>query len=135
MNRKGLKVAILVVAFGIPVSWYLFLQIFGENKFRLDVIEQLDDACLQQVNQIVYLPEFSDPEQEEELNRLFDYAVSRKVTATVDTECLNRFRKPILLIDSLKRLRGSYDMTIVEIDRAIVEIDLLLKLQQDDEDE
>ena len=42
MLRRVGVILFFVVVFGLPVGWYLFLQIFGENKFDLPVIEKYE---------------------------------------------------------------------------------------------
>ena len=39
------KFLILSFVFGLPISWYLFLQAFGQNQFQLSSIGMVDEIC------------------------------------------------------------------------------------------
>ncbi len=113
--------------------WYLFLQIFGENKFELEVIEQLDSPCLQNETAIWYLPGPVTTREQNQLMRLTEYVEERELHLIPDSiNCFHSFEKPsLLLVDDNNDLRGIYDLTIREVDRAMVEIDLLMTLQNE----
>ena len=61
------------------------------------------------------------------------YVVDRNLKLVTDSDsCFNTFITPsILLVDNKNDLRGVYDLSIKGIDRAMVEIDILLTLQDE----
>lgn len=131
MSRRLLKILVFVIAFMVPVSWYLFLQLFGENKFELEVIRSLDNDCLEGINTVFLLSSSISVEEKNELNRLSRFLDEQQIKLNTDSLCLTDVTTPLALVDRDKQLRGTYGLSILEIDRAIVEIRLLLKLQED----
>lgn len=136
MNKKVFKTILLVIIFGVPVIWYLFLQVFGENKFHLEVISNdfLKQECFVAGNNAFYfLKEPETTDQKNEFERLKQYANSNGITLKqISSDCYVSYDTSaiIFLVDIENKLRGSYSFDILEIDRAIVEADLLLTLQK-----
>ena len=115
----------------VPVSWYLFLQLFGENKFELEVIRPLDGDCFESTNTVFLLESSITVEEENELNRLIRFLKEQQIKLITDSVCLSDVSTPLALVDEDNQLRGTYDLSILEVDRAIVEIQLLKKLQEE----
>lgn len=135
MKDKTLKLVFFLVVFGIPVGWYLFLQVFGENKFELDVIRKIDASCVLSENQFILVKksEFNISEVNQ-FQRLTDFINLQHLTLNRDSVCFDSLsQNTLLLVDRDQQLRGIYDLSILEIDRAIVELDLLQTLQTEDE--
>ncbi len=131
MSNKFLKITVLAVAFLVPTSWYLFLQFFGENKFELQVINQLEDSCLIEENAFYLNKSQITPLEENEVKRLKSFTDSENIKLILNSGCLSEKEFSLLLVDRKKQLRGEYDLSILEIDRALIEAELLLKLQKD----
>lgn len=127
MKRRIVKVTILLIIFGVPVIWYLFLQLFGENKFELKPIRTISESCPIAPSLIYLAQKPSDLTQENQLNRLISLLNDRN--QTIDSSyvsCISdTAHYALYLIDEEQQLRGYYDLTILEVDRLVVEIDLL----------
>ena len=96
-------------------------------------MKSLSESCLQNETVTYYLPDNLTISQQNQLDRFSIYAVEQNVKLIVDSNrCFNSFITPsILLVDHQNNLRGIYDLSLVEIDRALIEIDLLSKLQDE----
>ena len=130
MSRRVFKVTILLVIFGVPVLWYLFLQLFGENKFELTPIRTIDTLCSISPAQVYLAKRPINIHEENQLNRLMSHLEKRQVLLDSSyLSCLSdTARFSLFLIDDEQYLRGYYDLTILEVDRLIVEIDLINQL-------
>lgn len=135
MNRKSLKVLLLLIIFGVPVFWYLFLQLFGENKFELPVqeISFFKKGCITS-NGFYLAQKYNSLDEKNQYNRLKQYADSNGLTIEMlsDTCVTDTLSHKIYLVDELNRVRGSYNYSISDIDRAKAEGDLLIKLVRED---
>ena len=67
-----------------------------------------------------------------QLSRLTSYLEERQVPLVIDSlNCLNfGEQQALLLVDHMDSLRGAYGLEIKEVDRAIVEVDLLQSLMK-----
>lgn len=131
LNRKTLKTFILLIVFGVPVIWYLFLQLFGENQFELEVLGKLDSSCLSAQSTVFLLHKDYDMESQNQLRRLSTFLEDHDIILFKDS--MNCFsipeQPPLMLVDGENNLRGRYDITLKEIDRIMVEVDLLKSLE------
>lgn len=132
MSGRVFKRTILLIIFGVPVCWYLFLQLFGENKFELSVVEDASSYCSIDQICIVYTGDQMNTDERNQFVRLREFCESKNITIFENpTECLPKIENSVLyLIDNQKQIRGFYGLTIRDIDTAIIELDLLLSLQE-----
>ena len=135
MKKSVLKPLLLIIIFGVPVIWYLFLQLFGENKFELPVQKKnvLVDSCRVEGNSFYIFSLPGTVAEKNQFQRLKQYADSKGITISeLQKECIaDTASNDVYLIDRSNQLRGSYNYRISEIDRAKAEGDLLLKIQED----
>lgn len=131
MGKKSVKLAILLIIFGVPVFWYLFLQVFGENKFELAPIRTLSANCSIQPAQVYLSRQPSNIAEENQVSRLLSSIADRAIMIDSSyVSCIaDTATYPLYLIDEKQRLRGCYDLTILEVDRLLVEIDLIEEMQ------
>lgn len=114
-----------MVVFGIPVSWYLFLQFFGENKFDLPRMGQWDTTCvtLDRASLVVRRGEFTDfPNQ---LKRTQEKLKGQNVIDLLLVDSCD-FGSEMCLVDNREMIRGKYQINREEIDRLLTEIDIYL---------
>jgi len=132
LSQRTLKGLVLLLLLGVPVFWYLFLQLFGENQFQLPLVEGVEVACPPAGLSVVLVADSLSTDQHNQWSRLQAYFLEKKIPVeTYDTLCLFAYDKPaVLLYDPDVKLRGMYALTIAESDRAMVESDLLLTLLQ-----
>ncbi|MFY0606874.1 MAG: hypothetical protein JXR10_09165 [Cyclobacteriaceae bacterium] len=125
-KNKILVTLFFVVVFGFPVTWYLFLQTFGENRFDLPVIGEWNSSCYQTMEQ-VYINVSDSGKYTNELVR-----VRNKMAEVSDIKYLEvvsdscDLEKEIYLIDNQGRVRGYYDLSRTDIDRFAAELDIYL---------
>jgi hypothetical protein len=127
MLRKLAVISFFIVVFGLPVGWYLTLQIFGENKFDLPVLEQLDAACVLNSGGYLLIDSLDFLNNKNEWRR-----ISKKIKHVNHDEleiistagCM--FEKPVVLVDQKGQLRGAYDVSREETDRLLTEIDIYI---------
>ncbi|MFY0686146.1 MAG: hypothetical protein JXQ90_03225 [Cyclobacteriaceae bacterium] len=83
---------------------------------------------------MIQLSEVSSNQELNELNRLKDRLVDYKIDFLADHQdsCYPGYTSGLLLLDTQSFIRGHYLYSIDEIDRAIVECDLLLTLLYDE---
>ena len=126
MKRSFFKITILIIIFGVPVFWYLFLQLFGENKFELYPIRLVEHTCWNASDLIFLVRHPENVAQENQLTRLETLLSDRSVQLTKDSvNCLVDTATHALYLFDQKKLIGYYDLTILEVDRLIVELDLM----------
>lgn len=130
MLKRPFKFLILAIIFGVPVFWYLFLQFFGENKFELAVIDEIPIVCATYGFGIYVLENPTSISEINQYERLVSFLKSKSIPLydSVDPCIKENFKGSVLLIDEIEQIRGIYSYSIQEIDRTIVETDLLLNL-------
>jgi hypothetical protein len=134
MKKRIVVVLFFIVVFGLPIFWYLVLQIFGENKFDLPKHGLIDSTCVERDNVATLLIDSSAINNHiNELNRLLEQFVdidSNDLKMSYSINCLNN--SEALLIDHLGVIRGEYLITREEMDRMLTEMDIyLLNLKGD----
>jgi hypothetical protein len=134
MKKRIVVVLFFIVVFGLPIFWYLVLQIFGENKFDLPKLGLIDSTCVERDNVATLLIDSSAINNHiNELNRLLEQFVdidSNDLKMSYSINCLNN--SEALLIDHLGVIRGEYLITREEMDRMLTEMDIyLLNLKGD----
>jgi hypothetical protein len=133
--KQVAKVLVLFLLLGVPVCWYLFLQLFGENKFELPTITTIEASCNLTPNTLYRLPRELTIGQNNELRRLED-----KLDGNVELQdysgsgdCFEEFGEAdLILLGMNNEVKGIYQLTIEEVDRAIVECDLLIHLMSEE---
>lgn len=130
MLKKPIKFLILAIIFGVPVFWYLFLQLFGDNKFELAVIDEVSNVCDTSGFGLYVLENPTSISEINQYERLVIFLKSKAIPLyeSVDPCLKENFGGSILLIDEIEQIRGIYGYSIQEIDRTMVETDLLLNL-------
>ncbi|MFT6865876.1 MAG: hypothetical protein ACJA08_000702 [Cyclobacteriaceae bacterium] len=128
MKRKLLVILFFIVVFGLPITWYFFLQVFGENKFDLPVLEQLDADCIA-LNDHTYLllDSVKLSQNKNEAKRLSKHLSGIKqseIQVVNGKSCLDEYE--IIFVDSLGQLRGGYAISREEMDRLLTELDIYL---------
>lgn len=132
MPRKPLKVFLLIIIIGIPVIWYLFLQVFGENKFDLTNMGRLD--CINDPALVLVTDSLFTTAEDNELQRIRKASEQTAYSIQINAyECLKDSANQVYLFDQNRNLRGSYLLTMEDIDRFVVEFDLLMTLESDGE--
>lgn len=127
---KNLKIPILIVVFGLPVIWYLFLQAFGENQFELPSFESIDLICGQGFDigdPTLLLDTTNQSMHRNEWARLQSALGQRSQVAVLHSvECAKTIGSSVVLIGSDRVIRGKYGISRSEVDRLITEIDIYL---------
>ena len=132
--KKFLKFFILIVVFGLPISWYLFLQAFGQNQFKLSPIGIVNETCEIGSGTLYILDTAVFDDEKTQLQRLmlqleekqwsYDFYIAKD-------HCFGGFNKyPLILVGSNREIIGHYGLSIEEVDRVLVEFDLLNHLQE-----
>ncbi|MEP0367583.1 MAG: hypothetical protein ABJN36_07180 [Cyclobacteriaceae bacterium] len=132
MGKKFRAVIFFVIVFGLPVAWYFILQIFGENKFELPVLEQLNKECVL-VDNVGYLQmdtsQFESHKTEWKRIRKHVSNVSSALLKVVyDDKCLNG--SDLIIVDEKGQLRGAFNISREETDRLLTEIDIYINNRQ-----
>lgn len=132
--KKLIKVSLLIIIFGVPVVWYLFLQLFGTNQFELQVLETdfLPSQCHEGVVMLLYSEERETSADKNQFNRIKQYAQAKGISFKPIAGCIDQPAFDLFLVDQKNQLRGQYSYEILEVDRAEVEIDLLQKINEED---
>lgn len=118
-----------MVVFLIPVVWYLFLQLFGSNKFELVAISSVDEQCAQFESLTVSHRAINfDPAQQSHFNRVQFKTKAKKVSLVADTlgmfNCLSI--SEVLLLTEGSNVWGAYDLDREGVDRLLTEMDIVL---------
>lgn len=131
--KQGLKTLVLMIIFGVPVLWYLFLQLFGTNQFELQKLGAVQDACVTDAISILILDEAVGEEQVNQYNRIMTNAFISPLTRLLleSFDCLVE-QWDYILVDSRGDIYGMYLYDIEDVDRLITEVELLqLKKEQE----
>ena len=131
--KKILKFFILILVFGLPVSWYLFLQAFGQNQFQLSPVGNVNETCNLESASLYILDTGVVNDEKLQLQRLmiqlkdnnwsYDFYTSQE-------DCFGEFNTyPLILVGDNREIIGYYELTIEEVDRVLVEFDLFNHLR------
>ncbi len=120
------------MVFGLPIAWYLFLQIFGENKFELPKITKYHQPDCEVSGPVVLskldLVE-NNPNQFERLLKSLNKNPEIRFYS-IDSACT--MGHPLIFIDENQMIRGVYQANREEVDRLLAEVDIyLLNLQNE----
>ncbi len=133
MKSRGLKRLIIFVVFLIPVAWYFILQLFGDNKFSLELIDVVADNCNSyNAITIVSKDDTLSIVETNYMNRVIYAAEKRNSILTYETQdffdCINQSNVDLVLLNK-EGLWGSYSLSREDVDRLLTELDILT-LQQ-----
>lgn len=133
MKSKGLKRLIIFIVFLIPVVWYFILQLFGDNRFSLVLIDEVADNCkIYNAISIVSKEDTLSVVETNYMNRVIYAAKKRKSTLSYENQnffdCINQSDADLVLINK-EGLWGSYILSREDVDRLLTELDILT-LQQ-----
>ena len=130
--KKILKFVILTLVFGLPVSWYLFLQTFGQNQFELFPIGKFNEICELESNTLYILDTAVINDQKLQLQRLVIELNNNNLSHKYYFDNKNCFGDlvfyPLILVGDNRDIIGNYKLNIEGVDRALVEFDLLNQL-------
>ena len=133
MKSKGLKRIFIFIVLLIPVAWYLILQLFGDNRFSLTLLNEIPSECQQFVD--ITIVSKSDSLSLVEMNYMnrVTYAVDKRKAKLISQsgsffDCINQPDADLVLVND-KGLWGGYDLTREGVDQLLTELDILT-LQQ-----
>ncbi len=128
MKRKILVVTFFIIVFALPITWYFILQIFGENKFDLPVLEPVNESCISVKNRTyLQIDSLTLVENRNEAKRLVKGLSDIKqseIEVVYGKSCFKNY--DIVFVDSVGRLRGGYQVSREEMDRLLTELDIYL---------
>ncbi len=99
----------------------------------MEIIQSLEAPCLDGSNTLYFQSRGLDVEESNQLHRLSEYLDRKGINFFYDTtNCFEGYELPsLLLVDKEGNLRGVYSLDLKDVDRAMVETDLLLKLENE----
>lgn len=128
MKRKILVVTFFIIVFALPITWYFILQIFGENKFDLPVLEPVNESCISVKNrtylQIDSLTLIKNRNEAKRLAKGLSEIKQSEIEVVYGKSCFKNY--DIVFVDSVGQLRGAYQVTRQEMDRLLTELDIYL---------
>ncbi len=129
MANKGLKRLAFFVIFLIPVGWYLFLQLFGSNKFALTSILPIPEEC-GEVSEIsvLYTGDSLGANQTNYLDRVTYQAKTKNIPFRYDqTGLFNCIQvEQELILANNEGVWGVYDLNREGVDQLLTELDILI---------
>ncbi|MEO9475583.1 MAG: hypothetical protein ABJG41_08610 [Cyclobacteriaceae bacterium] len=128
MRKKFKAIIFFLIVFGLPVSWYLILQIFGENKFDLPVLEQLNEECVL-INDTGYLQidtaRFAAHKTEwKKIKNQMSKVSPDLLQIVYDDRCMEGY--DMAIVDEKGQLRGAFGINREDTDRLLTEIDIYI---------
>lgn len=132
--KKILKFFILILVFGLPVSWYLFLQAFGQNQFQLSPVGNVNETCNLESASLYIIDTSVVDDEKLQLQRLMIQLIDNDWSYNFYTskeDCFAEFNTyPLILVGYNREIIGYYELSIEEVDRVLVEFDLLNHLRE-----
>ena len=133
LKGRGLKRIIIFVVFLIPVTWYLILQLFGDNRFSLVLQSEIPGNCLEHIDiTIVSKNDSLSVVEMNYMNRVVFAAEKRKANLIYESQtyfdCINQTDADLVLVNE-KGLWGGYVLSREGVDQLLTELDILA-LQQ-----
>lgn len=121
--QKVLRAFVLIIIFGVPVIWYLFLQLFGTNEFELPTLGNVDSTCVPAELSVVIIDLPVTTEARNQSNRVEQNHLTRDLINRENQGC--SFEDwDLLLVAPNGEIKGAYLWEIAEIDRLITEVEL-----------
>lgn len=117
----------------IPVTWYLILQLFGNNTFSLQLISELSPDCGEFPSVTVVVKNDSISLVQKNYMDRVQFGTEKRATVVEFKDqfffkCINQMDADLVLVSD-DGLWGSYTLTRDGVDQLLTEIDILL-LQQ-----
>lgn len=126
MKKRIVTILFFVVIFGLPISWYLFLQTFGENRFDLPVIKDWQNEC-SEAEAVLLVDSLTAQQFPNEIVRIKKAMVNQTILS------LREFSNDscgliseVVLVDHNRQVRGEYLITREEVDRILAEVDIYI---------
>lgn len=135
MKKKTLGIVFFLIVFGLPVGWYLFLQIFGENKFDLPKLERWDQSCMETTEAVILVSDTFHSEWPNLFQRISSKVDGQSIFTLdqIDLTSCNR-QYPLYLIDKEGWIRGQFVASREEVDRLLAEMDIYLVNEKNEPD-
>lgn len=125
MKRKVIVVLFFIVVFALPLVWYLFLQLFGENKFDLPKIRKWDQNCLELRDASLLVDSAAFASYPNQLRRIEMRMSKQKSIELVGFSADGCGEvHDFFLVDREGWIRGEFDVSREEVDRLMAEIDI-----------
>lgn len=114
----------------IPVTWYLILQLFGDNNFSIQLAGEIPVGCEQFTDPVIVMSDDSiSLVQKNYLERVRFGTNKRSVElVTKDVrffECIDQPTSQLIMV-SQEGIWGSYELTRDGVDLLLTELDILL---------
>ena len=128
--KKGVARLIFLVVFLVPITWYLFLQLFGNNSFVLGLLAPVKDTC-GAFDELVIVSKIDSISivKKNYLNRISFLLEKKSIKLLKEDErffhCINQKEAELVMVDKVG-LWGSYELSREGIDRLLTELDILL---------
>jgi hypothetical protein len=123
----------LSLILGLPVAWYLFLQMFGENKFELSAVGKINVNCQCEASSIYILDTGIIFDENLQYKRLLIEGTDQNIVTDLSEGMKLCFDSlgvyPLILTGPDNSIMGYYQLTIDDVDRVLVEADLLKYLK------
>ncbi|MFK7953032.1 MAG: hypothetical protein AB8B73_09315 [Ekhidna sp.] len=129
-TRKGPKRIAFFIIFLIPVAWYLFIQLFGNNNFALELQSSISEDCsdFKEIVVVTTLDSLTLTESNY-MNRVVYGANKRKVNLEKKEQsffdCINHSESDLVLLSDAG-LWGVYELSRAGVDQLLTEIDILV---------
>ena len=109
--------------------WYLTLQLFGSNRFRLQLIDSISEECDQYKSiAIVSRDDSLSIVETNYMNRVVFAVDKRKAQilykSQIFFDCINQSDADLVLVNE-KGLWGSYSLSREGVDQLLTELDIL----------
>ncbi len=126
MVRRIWVILFFIVVFSLPVAWYLFLQLFGENKFVLPIISKYEVKNCEVQGPVILSKLLLVEENPNEFERLLKQLDNTSDVGfySIDSACTIGY--DLIFLDHSEMIRGQYGSTREEIDRLLAEVDIYL---------
>ncbi|MEM0938234.1 MAG: hypothetical protein AAF600_00785 [Bacteroidota bacterium] len=127
--NKGLARLIFLIVFLVPVGWYLFLQLFGDNNFSLKLKYPINECAEIAQVLIVKRPDSVSLAEKNYMDRVA-YAAKERSVLFIEKDidffdCINQSSSDLVLTDE-NGLWGNYKLSREGVDLLLIELDILL---------
>ena len=127
--QKGLKAFVLIIIFGVPVFWYLFLQLFGTNEFELPTLGNVNTTCVPTELAVVIINTPATTEARNQSNRIEQNHLTKDLINRENQGC-SFGDWDLMLVAPTGEIKGAYLWEIAEIDRLITEVELFYTIAE-----
>lgn len=136
MKKKILVILFFIIVFGFPITWYLILQIYGENKFDLPKLGTIQNGCISEsARATLIIDSVAVQGAINEWNRLQSFISdvdTSDIRIVLGKSCQIEFAA--VFIEAEGEVRGEYGFSREEVDRMITEMDIyLMNIKIDDQ--